>query len=373
MKNMNKNKKLGFIALFVAFAMLIGTSLAYFTDYATTQATGTAGTVALSLDSGINLLDANGMDIINPGDRRDAGFTVTNEGNKSVDVRTTIALTAVDYAGNAIEFTGAADAQSEYDLYMRNDVSLVEGQGYKPNTDAIPLQVKSVEGNKITYILPEYILNGNSDKYDEVETVDGIDAFSKFNDIVFVMKGEAGNEWQDSSVQIDIIVEAKQHENTQAGWDIVAKEEVTHGEITKDVVMGEIVITPLDKNEESTDDDEDKNEEVTNDIELVFYNIVPGEDGDSILYEDNKPFHFFAEGTPIAAKESALYSFTTDENAKVFLNSADIENGTYDVYVECLFYDENGQTTPTGELIPFSSVTIDGPGTYNITYILEDS
>ena len=62
-------------------------------------------------------------------------------------------------------------------------------------------------------------------------------------DYVLVFKGETGNDWQDSTITIDIVAEAKQHENTGAGWDIVAKETITHGSITKDVVVPENRIT----------------------------------------------------------------------------------------------------------------------------------
>lgn len=227
----------------LVLVMLMGASFAYFSDYATTQVTGTAGTVAIAMDSDINLLNDEGMDILNPGDMRDGSFDITNMGNKSIDVRTTIALTALDHEGNALNFTGSETEQSEFDLYLASDVEYVEGEGYKPVAGATPLEVKSIDGNVITYVLPEYSLNGNSDEYDEVETIDGVDTFAAANDFVLVFKGAAGNEWQAASLQLDVIVEAKQHENTQAGWDIVATEQITHGSITKDVVKGEGVIT----------------------------------------------------------------------------------------------------------------------------------
>ncbi|MEE0930565.1 MAG: hypothetical protein UIM53_06150, partial [Acutalibacteraceae bacterium] len=208
---------------------------AYFTDRATTDATGTAGTVNIDLVNHINLLNADGQDIINPGDQRDAGFEVQNKGNKSVDVRTTIALTAVDYNGDPINFTGDAENQSEYDLYMRSDVELVEGEGYKPKADAKPLQVKSINGNIITYVVDECSLNGNM-TLTEYETIDGIDTDKHNYDIVMVMKGATGNDWQASSIRMDVLVEAKQHENTQAGWAIVAQESTTVGSIIKDSV-----------------------------------------------------------------------------------------------------------------------------------------
>ena len=240
---MKKNSLFRAISCLLVVAVLFGCSFAYFSDYATTQTTGTAGTVALSMDSDINLLDPDGQDIINPGDMRDGSFTVTNEGNKSIDVRTTIALTTQSNTGFDLAFSGDGTTQSEYDLYLRDDVELVEGKGWMPKDGAQPLQVKSIDQDVITYILPEYSLNGNSDRYDEVETVDGVTEFAHTYDFVMVMKGGATNEWQNSSVSIDVLVEAKQHENTNAGWEIVAKENVTSGSINQSAVKGESVIS----------------------------------------------------------------------------------------------------------------------------------
>ena len=242
-KKFSKKTK-SIVALVLAVVMVFGMSFAYFSDYAQTSTTGKAGTVAVSVDSNMNLLDADGKDIINPGDLRDAGFTVTNEGNKSIDVRSTIVLTTQSKnAGVDLAFSGTNTTQSEYDLYLRSDVEEVEGRGWAPKDGAQPLQVKAIDGDTITYQTPVYSLNGNSDRYDEVETIDGVNAFAQTNDYVLIMKGAAGNEWQNSIVSIDVLVEAKQHENTSAGWDIVAQENVATGAINQSAVKGENVIT----------------------------------------------------------------------------------------------------------------------------------
>ena len=269
-----KQKRHGFkaaIALSLAFVLLIGSSFAYFTDYATTQANGTAGTLAIALDSDINLLDENGMDILNPGDIRSGSFTVTNMGNKSADIRTTIALTAYDRNGQPIDLEGSATTQSMYDLYLAGDVELVDGQGHKPKEGAQPLQLKVINGNVITYSIPEYSLNGNSDLYDEVETItaginqlvspfapaefdfwfeeeiipgiSSLPEYAKDCDFVLVFNTAAGNEFQGSVVRIDVIVEAKQHENTQAGWQLCEHEGIVVGSLSQDVVLPENVIT----------------------------------------------------------------------------------------------------------------------------------
>ena len=242
MKKMT-NKNVALACVGAACVLALGASMAYFTDYAVTSAEGTAGTVAIALDNKINLLNEDGMDILNPGDQRDAGFDVTNMGNKSIDVRETVIL-EIETPNTNLFFTGDAESQSEFDLYLRSDVSEVPGEGYKPNPGAKPLAVKEIVEKTITYTLPEYSLNGNSDEYDEVETIDGVDTFVKENDYVLVFKGEAGNEWQDVRTKITVFVEAKQHENTGAGWELIEEETVVFNGNGKSMVPSEVIITP---------------------------------------------------------------------------------------------------------------------------------
>lgn len=273
-KKQSKHGMKALIALTLAFALLIGSSFAYFSDYATSQTTGTAGTLAIALESDINLLDAEGRDILNPGDIRSGSFTVTNMGNKSADIRTTIALTAYDRDGNPIDLEGSNTTQSIYDLYLASDVEFIDGQGNIPKQGVQPLQTKNVNGNVITYSIPEYSLNGNSDLYDEVEKISnqysiaplsanmwGVEGtvtvipgegqppvaitpdYSHSNDFVLVFNTQAGNEWQGSVVRIDIIVEAKQHENTSAGWQLVEHQDLVVGSLSQSVVVPENVIT----------------------------------------------------------------------------------------------------------------------------------
>ena len=226
----------------LAFVLLIGGTFAFFSDHSVLQATGTAGTVAIELNNNINLLDEDGFDILGPGDVRSAEFEVVNMGNKSIDVRTTVALT-IDSEHYDLSFGGDSVSQSEFDLYLKDDVRLVDGYGWQPKDGAEPIKIKSINDNVITYDIADYSLNGNSDVYDEVETFNGTGSYKHIYDYVLLFKNDAGNDWQDSTITIDIIVEAKQHENTGAGWEIVAKETVTQGSITKQVAVSENVIT----------------------------------------------------------------------------------------------------------------------------------
>ena len=231
---MKKNKNLkGFICMALALVMVLGSSFAYFTDRADTSASGTAGTVGLDLTSDINLLDEDGKDILNPGDLRDGSFGVENTGNKSIDVRTTIVLTS------SVPMDTEA-AQAEYELYLKDDVHFVEGEGWMPNEGAQPLEVRSIseDGKTITYNIPDYILNGNEDFGDDNREIeDGITTDSHDNDFVLIFKAGSSNDFQDSVVTLDVLVEAKQHRNTGAGWDIVAQESYVSGAINQNAVL----------------------------------------------------------------------------------------------------------------------------------------
>ena len=209
-------------------ALGVAGSLAYFTDYAETTQSGKAGTVGIELDgTGINLLDADGKNILNPGDSRDVSYTVTNTGNKSIDVRTTIVLTSTQPM--------ALDGQAEFELYHADDVEFIDGKGWQPKSGASALEVReiSADGLTITYKPADYILNGAgaSDEEREIEADVAVDAknfdvaddgTSVAIDYVMIFKGASSNDFQAAGVSIDVLVEAKQHRNTEAGWELVA-------------------------------------------------------------------------------------------------------------------------------------------------------
>ena len=221
--------------LLLTFTLLIGGTFAYFNNTTTLTARGSAGSVEIELDNKIDLYSADEYDILAPGDARSAEFELINKGNKSIDVRTTIALT-VNSDTCDLSFTGDSTTQSEYDLYKKDDIEWVDGYGYVPKEGAKPVSVKTVEGNVIYYAVEEYSLNGNSELYSEVETVNRTGSFKHLYDYVLLLKSDIHEDWQSSYVTIDIVVEAKQHENTQAGWDIVKKETITQGSITTEAV-----------------------------------------------------------------------------------------------------------------------------------------
>lgn len=237
MTKTNSKKKFLSLALVLAIGatLLVGTT-AYFTDRVSTNATTTAGTVTLELDASTlaaSMLDADGKDILNPGDQRVINYELTNTGNKSVDVREKIVVTS------SVAMDKVA-AQAEFEIYNASDVEFVAGRGYAPKASATPLAVRSIseDGKQITYNVPEYVLNGNASLGDENREIEsGIDTDKNAGNYVLVFKGASSNAFQGATVTVDILAEAKQHRNTDASlWSEIATESVTFGGVDVSVV-----------------------------------------------------------------------------------------------------------------------------------------
>lgn len=246
MTNQKSRRAISFmLVIAMLMTLLVGTT-AWFTDRVSTSAGGTAGTVTIDVDdSGINLKDVDGKDILNPGDLRNVGYTVTNTGNKSVDIKETIYLTAYDKLGQNLNLS---DTQSEFEIYKATDVKFVDNRGWVPNDGAEPLQVKSLSENVITYEIPVYALNGSTNFDDNNREIEADVASDKNTaEYVLVFKGTSGNAFQGSVLKLDLVVEAKQHRNTESVlWSEVAtKTHVLSNGNTVYIVPGAgVVINP---------------------------------------------------------------------------------------------------------------------------------
>lgn len=162
------------IALSLSFVLMLSCSFAYFTDHLATSTSGTAGTVEVSLDdSGINLLNADGKDILNPGDIRPVEFTVVNKGNKSVDTEVVITVVSSIPMSNTPHIGGEVQTPTlynkkvylnEFELYWADDVELVEGYGYYPKAETMPVETRVVSADKMkmVYTIDTNVLSGNS-------------------------------------------------------------------------------------------------------------------------------------------------------------------------------------------------------------------
>lgn len=250
----------------MALCLMVGT-FAYFTDRVEHKATGTSGNVQIESTAfaGANdanvLVDRDGNDNLNPGDVRDLTFTVSNMGNKAVDIRHTIKLTVTDKAGAALDLT-AIDGQAEFDIYKAGDVTYTAKAGYviaenvKPvfSSDSVTNTLgasRTLTGNTITYTFADTTLLGkegaaNSERVENTALAadTDVEGFIDVNDTkdavtykyVLVFRNTSLNKFMNSGIQIDMVVEAKQHYNTNDTWATVAVQEFTAGNLAINAV-----------------------------------------------------------------------------------------------------------------------------------------
>lgn len=203
----------------LAGAVILGSSMAYFTDRLDTSASATAGTVDISITE-------NWQDVanFNPGDQTDLSYVISNSGNKSVDVRETIVVksnVAMD-----------ASTQAEFEIYKASDVEQAANGSYAPKSGAQPIttgadRIVSADNMSIKYVIDEYVLNGTGAN---AETEDGVNTTENTSEYVLVFKAASDNDFQGSEITVDLLAEAKQHRNTDENtWVTVATESVTLG------------------------------------------------------------------------------------------------------------------------------------------------
>lgn len=139
----------------------------------------------------------NGLTIINPGDSNPLEFTVSNTGEKSIDVKAVMTVKAPQ------AFT---EADHEYKI---------------TDTDGTELEgVLSEDKQTITYTIDDVALAGSVENDEEK---DGSTETSHVYEYKFAMDEDAKNAWQDTTANVKIEVFAKQHRNTSGlGTDWVS-------------------------------------------------------------------------------------------------------------------------------------------------------
>lgn len=245
----------------MALCLLVGT-FAYFTDRVEQKGSVTSGTVGITADANANwtnqLKDGpQSLDNINPGDSRSLAFTVTNTGNKAVDVRHTIKLSVVDAAGNAKAMTMGADVAGnellQFDIYKASDVvntsKANNNAGYEIKEGATPVfstatmddttkmgvkrDISAIGKGIVTYYFADSVLDGvgiaNETGYAKAEQVDtelsatdaalvGEGNAAVKYDYVLIFRDTTLNDFQGCKLYAELVVEAKQHLNTNSSW-----------------------------------------------------------------------------------------------------------------------------------------------------------
>lgn len=186
-KGNKRNKAVRAGAVVLATAALVGGAFSYFTDYESRDLQAKAGTLTMELaDVTTDLTD--GLTIVNPGDSNPFDFTVNNTGEKSMDVKAVIKVTA-------------PIAMTEADHEFK--ITTPEGQELKG--------VLSEDKKSITYTIDDVALAGSVEK--DMDT-DGATETSHAYKYKFVMDEDAKNAWQNQQADVKLEVFAKQHRNT---------------------------------------------------------------------------------------------------------------------------------------------------------------
>ena len=193
---LNKKKIATTLAVTAASVAVVGGALAYFTDYDSKDLAAKAGTVSMDISDDTTDL-TNGLTIINPGDSNPLEFTVSNTGEKSIDVKAVMTVKAPQ------AFT---EADHEYKI---------------TDTDGTELEgVLSEDKQTITYTIDDVALAGSVENDEEK---DGSTETSHVYEYKFAMDEDAKNAWQDTTANVKIEVFAKQHRNTSGlGTDWVS-------------------------------------------------------------------------------------------------------------------------------------------------------
>lgn len=212
---MKRPKKIMALVLAIATvaALAVGT-LAFFTDRIQAQATATAGTLELALTD----ITTSNSTKMKPGSGSTVNFTLSNLGNKSADVKEVLILRS------PVAMTAGAE---EFDLYLASDVTLTaDGKvTIKDGKSPVAARAVSTDRKSITYTIPQFILNGTGDDH---ETEPDAVGTSKSSAYVLVFKNTAGNTFQNVSVTLDYLAQAKQHRNTNdATWSDLMSETIT--------------------------------------------------------------------------------------------------------------------------------------------------
>lgn len=159
---------------------------AFFTDKETKTVQANAGTFGIDVVDSSNL-DSDSDTIINPGDTGTVAFAITNQGEKSAD------LQAVIKVKSSVPMT-----EDAYEYSLDQD-----------DTGVAP--VVSADKKILTYTIDLGTVNGSIETEDSVETTEASGSYE------FQFAKAAKNAFQDSTVEVEYTIYAKQHRNTDAG------------------------------------------------------------------------------------------------------------------------------------------------------------
>ena len=218
----SKKNRTALLLLLIAFIILTGASLAYFSDFITGTITGTVGTLDLTATApsmtryytqGGTEASDTGTTIanLNPGDIVEINYGVTNQGNKSAWVREILTLTVGE------NYDDVQQLPDEFAVYASTatNADIRSGAATPLTTTAITNGFQIISGNTI--------INGTGTG---AETESGVTTNATSAAYKIYFKTTALNSYQETDVTFAMRTEAIQYRNnTTANWATITTTE----------------------------------------------------------------------------------------------------------------------------------------------------
>lgn len=169
--------------------------------------------------------------IVEPGDNAVLDYNIQNGGPGAMDVRETFVLHSsvpmsdwATYETHVANGTSADKYAPEYWLFQAATADLNGAFSYDSATDIAGVKVTKIDDQTYKFEVPAFILNGTSEK-----VTNGVDSKELKYQLVF--DKYARNNFQGSKVEVDYLVEVKQHtyDDPSQGWTELAVVEITLG------------------------------------------------------------------------------------------------------------------------------------------------
>jgi len=241
-----KNKKtlLALLVLLVAIAIIIGSSLAFFTDIISSNIQGTAGTLGIEMGtitktqyyskmvSGTPTAYGTALaaDNLNPGDYILLDFEVESLGTKSAWVRANVgAITGKPSDDNKNTPPTSGEITAAFKLFAIPDLSVAIGGTTYASVDAYLKAVALGATGTVEALVPVSSGPAAADVISGSEEADGTGTTKQMQYVLYFDK-TVGNNFQGLEIEFKIDVEAMQYRNnTNPTWTGIAEAKFDFG------------------------------------------------------------------------------------------------------------------------------------------------
>jgi len=211
----NRKILIAIILLILAFILLIGFALAFFSDYVVGQITGTAGTLDLvsTTTSSTRYYTQNGIEAndtettisnLNPGDILYLSYDVSNDGNRSAYLRNIVSFTIGTNYTNTV-----TPSISAFEIYEASTTNTDIRNGSATPISTTLSTIIAADDTRSFNSTP-IIINGTGVN-NEIETGGLTGPVAVGYKLYF--KSSAGNEYQGVKISYSIKTEAMQYRN----------------------------------------------------------------------------------------------------------------------------------------------------------------